>query len=405
MKRFIALLCLVSLPVHAYIENRGLFPIGESEALMANAGVALSGSTGSALFNPAGLASLKQNKLSLTGNTYMAYSSELKPIVVYDNQDVNFRLSGTQAIPASFISTWHKEPWTFAFTVAVPELVRSSSLSRHDTANYDLLISQMTDNQFMMIGFGAGTQMENFDVGAGCFIGNYTSGTNITFTAEPKPASGFANAEISSSHQQMDVKNLLCHVGVQKNWNEKTRWGLVLRLPSAHLEGKAQYSIFAQDNAGNRQSSGLLKKSARYDLPMDISFGGANTSFERMTLLADISYQMRQTYTAIEGVDTPTENKGVFRYNLGARFQLHEQMSLVGGYAYNPGSTVLKNSGDMNEDFQSYSIGVESKQGPASMGLAMFRASSKGESQLTGTRRSSLKSEATAVILTTGFTF
>lgn len=405
MKRFVALLCLVSLPVHAYIENRGLFPVGESEALMSNTGVALSGSAGAALFNPAGLASLKQNKLSLTGNTYMAYSSELKPIVIYDGQDVNFRLSGTQAIPASFISTWYKEPWTLAFTVAVPELVRSSSISNYETPNYDLLISQMTDNQFMMIGFGAGTQLENFDVGAGCFLGNYTSSTNITFAAEPKPASGIPHAEISSSHRQMDVKNLLCHVGVQKNWNEHNRWGLTLRLPSAHLEGKAQYSVFSQDNAGNRESSGLLKKPARYDIPMDLSFGFANTSFDRATLLADVSYQMKQTYTSIEDVETPTENKGVLRYNLGFRYQLREHVSLVGGYALNPGSTVLTNQGDLNEDFQSYSLGFESRQGPASMGLAFFRATSSGQSLLTPNRNSSLRSEASAIVLTTGFVF
>lgn len=405
MKRFIVLLCLASLPAHAYIENRGLFPIGESEALMANAGVALSGSAGAALFNPAGLASLKQNKLSLTGNTYMAYRSELNPIVVYDNQDVNFRLSGTQAIPASFISTWYKEPWTLAFTIAVPELVRSSSISRYDTTNYDLLISQMTDNQFMMVGIGAGTQLDAFDVGAGCFLGNYTSSTHINFTAEPKPASPILNAEVSSSYQHMDVKNLLCHVGVQKNWNERNRWGFTLRLPSAHLEGKAESSVFGQDNGGNRRSTGLLKKTARYDIPMDLSFGWANTSLRNTTLLADVSYQMKQSYTPIEDVDAPTENKSVLRYNLGIRFQLREQLSLVGGYSYNPGSTVLKESGDMNEDFQSYAVGLESKQGATSMGLALFRAFSKGESQLTPTRRSSLRSEATAILLTTGFTF
>jgi len=47
-----------------YEENRDLYPLGEKEALMANTGIAASGSTGSVYFNPAGLVSVQKNRIS-----------------------------------------------------------------------------------------------------------------------------------------------------------------------------------------------------------------------------------------------------------------------------------------------------------------------------------------------------
>lgn len=405
MKRFAPLLLIFCLKAHAYIENRGLFPVGDSEALMANAGVALPGSAGAAILNPAGLARLKQRKLSLSGNTYMNYRSDLRPLAEFDGRDLDFKLSGFQAVPSSLISTWDLGSWTLAFAVVVPELIRSGSVSSYSTTNYDVQLTQTTDNQLMLVGFHMGRPFESFDWGFGCSVGHTTSNSNVSLVANPKASSGLTTAVLSTSFRRLDVKNLLCHTGVQKDFSSNLRWGLSLRLPTQHFSGEGESFSFTQSNAGVRETKSNSGKSARVDFPLDISFGLAITSLPRTTLLVDLGYQMRQSATQIEGVDSPTETKEAYRWNFGLRYDIQEHLSLLGGYAYNPGTTVLRSQGDLNEDYRAFSLGFESRQGQATLGLALFSAQSVGESVVSATRRSTLTSAATALVLTTGFLF
>lgn len=403
MKKILLICALFASHAQGYIENRSLYPVGESESLMANTGVALSGSTGAAIFNPAGLAGLKQRKLSLTGNTYMLFNVDQKPAIHYDDRDLSLSTSGLQAIPSSVISTGVWNAWTGAFVVVVPELVRVGQAATYETTNFDVVLSQMVDNQFMMIGFSAGAPLEKFDIGASCFVGNYTNHTSISVIGSPKNAA--LKADVLTGYSAADVKLLLCQAGAQGNFNANNRWGVVVRLPSFHLEGSGERSYFRQDTTGARQSTGVMKKSARYDIPLDVSLGFENHSFKNFTLLFDVSMQGSQSFENFEGSGDYTDTKSTFRGNAGFRYAYSETKNILGGLAYNPSAIDIRGAGDSKENYMSYSIGLEQREGSATMGVAFFATQSSGEQRLADGRTGDIASRATAVVLTTGFIF
>jgi hypothetical protein len=67
---FYILLFFSSVCARATNENPLVLPMGEREALLGNAGISIKGSAANALFNPAGLSSLTDTRLSVSGSTY-----------------------------------------------------------------------------------------------------------------------------------------------------------------------------------------------------------------------------------------------------------------------------------------------------------------------------------------------
>lgn len=406
MKFSSILVIFFALQSHAYIENPGLFPLGESESMMANTGVALKGSTGSAFFNPAGLAGMSERRISLTGNTYMSYSSETKPVLSLDGHDLDFRATGLQAVPSSLVSTFSWNSWTVALAVFVPSLVKSNELISYSTTNFEMQLSQMVDLQLMMLGFAMGTPTsKGADFGWGCYLSNYQRSLSVSFIAQPKQGSGLTHAGVSNTYRTMDVKSLMCSAGLQGQWSETTRWGFSLHLPSFPLSGSGQHYSFQQDTSNNRSSTGAQRKSARYDHPTQISFGFAHAGWENFDVLADVTYQFPQNFELLEGTAEVLDTRSTLRWSLGAAYRWSERLRLRGGFAYNPSAVNIKTDGDSKEDYQTLTAGAEIIDKTTTMGMAIFSTQSRGENRISATQKGSLTTKATALILTTGFIF
>lgn len=373
---------------------------------MANTGVALRGSSGSAFFNPAGLASLRERKLSLTGNTYMYFKTDITPFMVADGEDLNFSASAVQIVPSSLVSTWTKGPWTYAFGVYVPELVRTSFVQGFFTPNLDMELARSVDAQLLLVGLSAGGSLsENVDFGYGCFVGQFQATQTQGFVGRPKPGSGLTDVAISNYYYNIDSKGFLCQTGIQRSLSPETRMGMVLRLPFLGVTGQGRFSSFAQDVNGNRESSGIQNKTAKYAIPMDLSIGLANVSVKGLNLLADISYQFPESFEAIEGTGAITKTKGTLRYNIGFEYHLEDQWMLRGGYALNPSSIDMQADGDSKENFQVYTLGTQFSTGPATTGLGVFYTKSQGENRISASRNGRVETAVTALMLNTGFVF
>lgn len=410
MQRLLSILVLLQFFVpflsQAYIENRGLYPLGEAEAQMANTGVALKGSSGSAFFNPAGLASLRERKLSLTGNTYMYFKSDTEPLATVDNQDLNFSASAVQIVPSSLVSTWTSGPWTYAFGVYVPELLRTSFIQGFSTPNFEIELGHTVDAQLLLVGLSAGGALdENTDFGYGCFLGQFQATQTQSLVAQPKAGSGLAQAGISNYYFYIDAKGVLCQTGLLKKISPTTAVGAVLKLPFLGLMGQGRYSQFTQNTSGVRESTGIQNKAAKFSMPMDLSLGLANKCFDRWNLLVDLAYQFSEDFEAIEGTDSRTKTKGTFRYSFGFEYDWQEKWLIRGGYAFNPSAIDLQEDGDQKEDYQIFTLGTQFSSGPATTGIGIFYGYSKGENRLSATRSGVIKSTVTAVMLNTGFVF
>ena len=69
-KIIIANLCLLPTLAFAFVQNNFLTPIGGIEGISANTGVARRGSIGAVIYNPAGLAYINTNKVSVSGSAF-----------------------------------------------------------------------------------------------------------------------------------------------------------------------------------------------------------------------------------------------------------------------------------------------------------------------------------------------
>lgn len=406
MFRFFFPLFLMSFSAGAFIENPNLFPLGEREAFVANTGVALAGSTGSVFYNPAGLASIRSAKLSMSANTYLLSKTDYAPLDNVDGKDLNFSASGFLAVPSALISVHRGETWTIAYSALVPEQRRVHEMADFETPNYNIEMTYASQAQFILLGISAGAPMETgYDVGVGCFLGNYTGTLDRSVVVSPKSGSGLTQKGFTSASLNLDVKGVLCNLGAQKDYGPRLRAGAGLRLPFIKLEGKGRYSSFTQSTAGATANTGIKKVEADYDIPLDFAAGVVLKAQENFQLLADAGYQFPVEYTPFEGSGGQVKTKGTLRWSLGTIYNWTDKTKVLGGLAFNPSAVVLNQAGDEKQDFTVATLGVELTEKIATTGIGVFAARSTGETMLSTTRNGSVSSQAYGLLLTAGFAY
>ncbi len=210
-------LCCLLMPAiseaYSYIDNRGLLPIGDVEAYMANTGVALSGSTGAVYYNPAGLASLTKNHLSISANSYLSTRTNLNPVETIDGTDMNFHVEGLQTIPTSFISTGHLNEFHYAFSILVPHQIKVQDSQAFSTPHYpNLQYSRTNFFQLLMIGPSIAIRyMDAYDIGLGCFYTVYSTTQSSLITGN---TNGGTKALALGDYFDASVSGLMCNAGV-----------------------------------------------------------------------------------------------------------------------------------------------------------------------------------------------
>ncbi len=405
-KILLTIIVCLSTSSFAYIENRSIYPLGEAESQMANTGVALKGSSGSAFFNPAGLASTRERSLSLSGNTFMQFKTDAKPFLVLDGKDLDLSATGTQVVPSSLVSTWAEGPWTLAFSVYVPELLRTSFIQSFSTNSFDVELGRTIDSQFVLVGMAAGGSFTpSLDIGAGCFLAQYQSSQMVNLVGRPKTGSGLAQAAIINNYYSIDTKGLLCQIGGLVQSSDSNRIGFVLKLPVLQITSQGKYSRFTQDVNGGRTATGIQEKASRYSVPMDFTLGVANNSLSNLNILADVSYQFPEDFEIIEGFSGRTKVVGTLRYNAGVEYQFKENLKIRGGFAINPSAVEILADGDIRENYQVMTVGFQYTSHQATTGIGFFKADSSGENRLSSTRNGSAQTTVTALMLNTGFVF
>jgi hypothetical protein len=398
---------LLSVTGHAYYENPNIYPLGEKEAFMANTGVALSGSSGAVFFNPAGLAGVQNSKVSLSANSYLSIKTSFSPLDVVDNSDINLDANSLVAVPSSVVSVQKLENWTLAFSVLVPEQTQLNSMTTHETTNFNTQIIMNVRSQLLLFGLSGATKHANgYDYGTGCFIATLNGTSDRSVVAEPKPATGLPQSGIASDSYTVQVTGLVCNAGFQTNYTDNLRVGANLRLPFIQTSGSGKLFSYSQSAAGGAATnSGIQSISVDYQIPMDLAFGASYKLTEAVQLYADASYQFPLDYKSSSLAATNIKSDGTLRWNAGASYMQNEALKFYGGFALNPGTASIQNTGDINEDFTVFTLGTEWVNKIATTGVGLMMANSTGESELSTGNKGSVKTNVFGVLLSAGFSF
>ncbi|CAN5574001.1 hypothetical protein BH10BDE1_BH10BDE1_32800 [soil metagenome] len=397
---------------YSYTDNRGLLPIGEVESFMANTGAALSGSTGAVYYNPAGLAAIDRNHISLSANSYLSTHSQVNPIQTIDGVDMNFSTRGLQAIPSAFVSTGQHEKWHYAFSVLIPHQLRVQDSVGYATPTYtSLQISRTNFFQLLMAGFTIATKTENFDVGAGCFYTMYS--TTQSSTLNGAKASGL-NSLVLNSYFDAQVSGVACNAGLQQQASENLRWGFTARLPLIATSSSGTASQFVQNpNTGISTATGPKSIEPEYELPSDFTLGFEYRLSDLSRTYFDLSYQLSSSYNSGDIGASATENKSTPRASAGFRYLVAPTLEGFCGLGYNV-SSVITNDSDYGEDYFVGTFGGRWASGNSTIGIGALYAHSSGSKNSpiynaaltqTGSGTASIVTEAFGVMISSGYVF
>lgn len=408
---FVRSMALAALLLHGggahadFVQNRGLFPMGEKEALMGNTGIAATGSTGSVYYNPAALLSLPKNRISLSGNSYVSFKTDFLPMDRLDGSDLNFTSSGFQAVPSTFISSRRFENFVGAFSVLVPEQNKLSDVARFETTNFTIDMTQVSQQQFLLAGLSAAAVTENFDIGASCFFGNYESVSESSATLRPKPASGFPNTGFVNSYSSLKMQGILCFGGLIRQISPTWKIGAVVHLPFFPIGSSGRTYSFTQDTSGGTTAPALSEEAPKYQIPGEVGFGNSWVLSGKWTAYLDLTYQMASSYRKLNSDKNDFETQAVFRQNLGFSYAWKDPWNLYFGFGNNPSAAVIKSASDSKEDFKILTAGVDWTEGTASTGVGLYHARSEGVIRLSNGNSGAVRTQATSLVLTSGFNF
>jgi hypothetical protein len=397
----------------SYIDNRGLLPIGDTEALMANTGVALSSSTGAVYYNPAGLASLTQNHLSISANSYLSTQSDLNPIQTFDGTNMNFHAEGLQTIPTTFVSTGQFGDYHYAFSILVPHQIKVQDSTAYSSVHYpSIQFSRTNSFQLLMAGPSAATRILNtYDVGVGCFYTMYTTTQETTFTAN---TNGAINAAIQGDYFDATVNGLMCNAGAQVRLTDAWRAGLTVRSPFMMISNKATSTLFVQNpTTGKSATVGPQVVSADYKIPVDVSFGLEYKAAVDLTMYGDVSCQFGTTQNSGDLNASDIVTNATARSSLGGRYAINTSFDLFAGFAYNP-SSVSISIDNVGENYLEGTVGTRWSSGNTNLSLGAMYAHSTGSKPTAvmdfqfnkvGEGSASVETRAFGVLLSSGYIF
>jgi long-subunit fatty acid transport protein len=371
-------------PARADQTNRNLFPIGEAEALRANAGIAGS-SPGSVFHNPAGLAKITHPQLAVSGTTLMYFRSSTARLIQLD-EAVPYEASGFAPIPASLVSTYKAGGFSLATAILVPDLFQLDNRQRHDTAAASVEILQSIRRQDLWLGGSIAR-----DIGHGVSVGLSAFGVRrtliqnsyfqLTVPSMPDVISQNTSSETDS------IIGLTAVLGAQYDAAPWLTIGARIEPPFLQLSGTASIYQSQLSSDGTTVTHSELDKddvSVDQPVPADFGFGVAVRPSDKVTVFLDVAVQLPKTYTAIDDPDlgTPeeTELRTAPRGSLGIDIVATEKLTLHGGALFNRAAQRrLTEDGDAREDYWGGTLGLTwvSERTRTGLGAIVLRSSSK----------------------------
>ncbi|MEQ1877861.1 MAG: hypothetical protein ABL958_14560 [Bdellovibrionia bacterium] len=397
---------------HANTENPQIMPLGETEAFMANTGVAEIGSSGSVFFNPGALATVKSSKISLSGAAYTFFNFKSDSVVRIENKDLSYNADGFNSIPFSVNSTTKKGEWILALSLMETDMRTYENKVGWETTNYDVKILQNLSQSEMWLGGGAARMVsEKVGLGVSAFVlRRIEQVTNTTFVNSK--AAPTSDASYTTGRDQLSLIGFVLLLGGHYTVNEDTQLGMRIRLPMLQFSGNLDSfgsSQLVQGGVITKVESDQNGVKAYGQFPADFAFGVSRRVSSTIRLLADLGIQMGSDYALTDQPASPRfKTNPTARLNTGAEYRLTDNGGIRAGLLYNPSARgALVNEGEGRLDYFMLTAGYLFQDEHLMTGIGGFYQWSVGEVIPEGApgSRSAVYTKAFGAILTTGYVF
>lgn len=390
---FVKCLLILILAPRAFsdVYNPNIIPVGESSAFMGNTGVGGLKDTGAVFYNPALLADLKSSEVSLTGSAYFMFEIAFDGAFAIDNENIPYRANGFMTIPHSLVSTVKLANQTFAFSVLVPESIRTGTTKEFQTTNFSGVVMPSGQSQSIWVGLSRGHRLTKDWAWGLTFWGIYHSELETT-GAEFRYQDGSQIFGKDISRTDIQHMSLASTLGVHYQLTDSVSIGFRAQSPNFRVHSEAEYqrnnSFVNTTNPPGSQivytNERIYTQKAEYELPADFTLGVMVTPSARFNYMIDLSYQLTTDFTMIPQLapERKFQTKPTARINAGLEWKIRDKLPLRFGAFFNPSAmsdinTVSDNS--LRTDVWGASLGLAmSSNANSESGIGVFYGQGTG---------------------------
>ncbi|HET6611450.1 MAG TPA: hypothetical protein VFG83_05655 [Kofleriaceae bacterium] len=360
----------------ADVSNRNLLPMGEREALLANAGIT-SATGGAAFYNPANLARIEHPSLSMTGTTLLRFDLSSDAFLVIEGVDQPFEASGFLTVPASLVSTYKVGSWSLATSVLVPDVFEISNLTSFDTASRHTTLLLKSSAQELWLGASAAHAIVD-DVYAGISVFGSQSTTASTTMYHIVDTTMPNTATQVTSNRSLSVVGLTAVAGLYWQAHPKFGVGARVQTPLVKLTGSADlYNAVLTSGAMDAVSEVELDDvDANRALPWDVGVGVSMKPADRVEVLIDVNVQLPETYTELEDpavAGDPIKLETAVRVSAATEIAVTDSVDVQLGLLYNGSANPTPvASGDVRETYFGATAGLSWQSGRTRTGVGAF---------------------------------
>lgn len=362
-------------PAWANEANYQQFIVGERASGMGGAMCSIANSVDACFYNPAGLARVKDNTLSISASLYGFQEMRLQD-TLYPGEDT--KTDTFVSIPSTFCSIWKLGTnAAFAFSAFIPQnnQIAQNQVYWMDQHFYNFSL----DDQVVWLGPSYGVALsDKLYAGASAFL-VYRS----YYRSENMYWGNYAWA--NSSAYQYNTLGALSVVGLQYRPDNRWNMGVTVQTPSLPINGSGDYHFYQVVGLQEYQAADTAYASgldARYEIPAKITLGLGWEEPKVKSCGVDLTYHFPNKYRRLEGhykngADAwyRAKNEEVVDLNIGGEYYFKKQYPFRAGFFTSfssaPEPDPLRTDYPAQIDLYGFttSIGTETKNMAFNLGL------------------------------------
>jgi long-chain fatty acid transport protein len=296
---------------------------GEKASGMGGAFTALADDASAAYYNPAGLAQIKKDNLSLSASVIDVQQETIHDF--FQGQDLH--LNSFSIFPSDLYSVAPTEYGTFALAIVVPESYAFSASESYPLEPSNLAFNATENVQTYMGGPAWGIRVTpKLSVGASIFAIYGTYSSNF-YAVESVPSTGQVQDEVFSQTAGNEL-GFTGSVGALYELTKTFRLGAVFRPGAQPYHTEDDLNVAYSASGAGYDRAGTDQKGVHYysRIPMSVTAGAAYLPTSVLTLTADASFYGSSSYTEPGG--GVVTNNPVVNGNLGGEYRLTKTLPL-----------------------------------------------------------------------------
>ena len=353
---FLIFLSVIPTITHATDFNYQSYPIGERAAGMGGAYTALSNSPEGSFYNPAGIAFIEQDTISLSANIYHWIRGEAENAISVSGTTANLPVKSMQIIPTStsYIKKFRlpmdkkgeneEKLNAFAFSVYVPNyFAYSGDISVQGPGVNGSISLQVSDNTILIGPSYARRITDKFSLGVSLFYHLRSFSRELFYRAET--ATLFTQGYTSTDYSYGAIEAV---AGAKFILPHDINLGLSVRPYTLKINdsGKIYSSTVVIENNVPQSTQELVSRSVSTELtpPIKVTAGIGYEKSQKYALDGDVSIYLPHKFTSAHDKtgtfgDVTIDQDFVINGNIGGEYYIKEKFPIRAGIFTNLSAT------------------------------------------------------------------